>query len=328
MNKLVDKYGRVYSYLRISVTDRCNFRCKYCIPTQHFEFIHHHDILSYEDIIFALNLFCKIGIKKVRITGGEPLVRKGITNLIGEIRKKNKEIEEITLTTNGSLLSKFSKDLKQAGISRINVSIDSLRTERYHSITGGFELKNVIEGIKAAQNEGILPIKVNTVLIRGFNEDEIIDFCNFAADNNINVRFIEFMPIGNSIEWSKDSVVSGREILDIISEKFTITKLEKHKYEGPSLDYRLSNGAKIGIITPISNHFCGSCDKLRLTADGKLRPCLLSDNEIDLKKAIRERDTDKLLSLIKDSLKIKEWSHKVSDHESIKFNRTMSHIGG
>lgn len=327
MNKLVDKYGRVYSYLRISVTDRCNFRCKYCIPTKHFEFIHHNDILSYEDILFTLNIFSEIGIKKVRITGGEPLVRKGITNLIGEIRK-NIKIEEVTLTTNGSLLSKFSKDLKESGLKRINVSIDSLKPERYHSITGGFDLKNVINGIKSAQNEGIFPLKVNTVLIRGFNEDEIIDFCHFAADNNINVRFIEFMPIGNSSEWSKHSVISGKEILDIISEKFTITKLEKHKYEGPSLDYRLSNGAKIGIITPVSNHFCGSCDKLRLTADGKLRPCLLSDNEIDLREAIKGRDTYKLLNLIKESLKIKDWTHHVSDNESIKFNRTMSHIGG
>lgn len=327
MNKLVDKYGRVYNYLRISVTDRCNFRCKYCIPTYHFEFLHHNDILSYEDILFALNIFCEIGIKKVRITGGEPLVRKGITNLIGEIRK-NIKIEEITLTTNGALLSKFSKDLKKAGINRINVSIDSLKPERYHSITGGFDLKNVINGIKAAQNEGILPLKVNTVLIRGFNEDEIIDFCHFAADNNINVRFIEFMPIGNSSNWSKDSVVSGREILDIISETFTLTKLEKHKYEGPSLNYRLSNGAKIGIITPVSNHFCGSCDKLRLTADGKLRPCLLSDNEIDLTEAIKKRDADRLLNLIKESLKIKDWTHHVADNESMRFNRTMSHIGG
>ncbi|MGB9730825.1 GTP 3',8-cyclase MoaA [Calditerrivibrio nitroreducens] len=327
MNELTDKYGRTYRYLRVSVTDRCNFRCKYCIPTHNFKFIDHSEILRYEDLIFALKIFSKYGIKKIRLTGGEPLVRKGLTNFISNIKSET-DIEEITLTTNGSLLTQFAENLKKAGINRINVSIDSLKPERYQLITGGFDLNNIIDGIKSAQDAGLFPIKINTVLIKGFNDDEIVDFCHFAADNNVTVRFIEFMPIGNSIGWNKDAIIRGKEILDIIREHFSLTKIEKHKFEGPALNYKLSNGARIGIITPISNHFCGECDKLRITPDGKLRPCLLSDREIDLTYAIKMRDEDLFLKKIKESLDIKDWSHHISDCESIKFNRTMSKIGG
>lgn len=327
MNELTDKYGRTYRYLRVSVTDRCNFRCKYCIPTHNFKFIEHTNILRYEDLLFAIKIFSKYGIKKIRITGGEPLVRKGLTTFIKDI-KSNTDIEEITMTTNGSLLSKFADELKSAGLNRINVSLDSLKPERYQLITGGFNLKNIIDGIKAAQNVGLFPIKINTVLIKGFNDDEIIDFCNFSADNNVTVRFIEFMPIGNSSEWNKNSIIKGKEILDKISEHFTLTKLEKHRFEGPALNYRLSNGAKIGIITPISNHFCGECDKLRITPEGKLRPCLLSDKEIDLREAIKNRNEEFFLQLIKESLNLKDWSHHIADCEKIKFSRTMSKIGG
>ncbi len=327
MNELTDKYGRTYRYLRVSVTDRCNFRCKYCIPTHNFKFIEHDKILRYEDLLFALKIFSKYGIKKIRLTGGEPLVRKGLTTFVKEI-KEHTDVEEITLTTNGSLLSKFAEELKKVGVNRINVSIDSLKPERYQLITGGFNLSDIIEGIRAAQDAGLFPIKVNTVLIRGFNDDEILDFCHFAADNNVTVRFIEFMPIGNSNEWNKSSIIKGKEILDKISEYFTLAKIEKHIFEGPALNYRLSNGAKIGIITPISNHFCGECDKLRITPEGKLRPCLLSDREIDLKVAIKNRDEEHFLTLIKESLNIKDWSHHIADCDSVKFSRTMSKIGG
>jgi cyclic pyranopterin phosphate synthase len=327
MNNLTDKYGRRYRYLRVSVTDRCNFRCKYCIPTHNFQFIEHSKILRYEDLIFALNIFSKNGIKKIRLTGGEPLVRKGLIDFIRNIKKET-EIEEITLTTNGSLLARFAEDLKSAGINRINVSIDSLKPERYQLITGGFNLDDIIRGIKSAQNAGLFPIKVNTVLIRGFNDDEIIDFCNFAEENNITVRFIEFMPIGNSKEWNKNSIITGKEVLDIISEHFSLTKIDKHKFEGPALNYKLSNGANIGIITPISNHFCGECDKLRLTPEGKLRPCLLSDKEVDLAEAIKNRDEERFLNIIKESLNIKDWSHHIADCDTFNFSRTMSKIGG
>jgi len=325
---LTDKYKRRYKYLRLSVTDRCNYRCRYCIPTGSFKFISHDKILSYEDMIFAVSLFSHLGIEKVRITGGEPLVRKNISYLIKNI-SSIENVKEITLTTNGSLLKKFAQEIYDAGIKRINVSLDSLKEERYEYITGGFKLKHIIEGIVFAKGVGISPIKINVVAIKGFNEDEIIDFCNFAKEFDLNIRFIEFMPIGNKIEWKKGNIITGSEILKIISEKFQYEPLKKEMYEGPAVNYRLSNGAKIGIITPISNHFCSECDKLRLTADGKLRPCLLSDNEIDLFDEIRKRDVDGLKKKIVASLKLKSLEHNITDEIcSDDFKRTMSKIGG
>ncbi|MCX8084747.1 MAG: GTP 3',8-cyclase MoaA [Calditerrivibrio sp.] len=327
MNELADKYGRKYKYIRVSITDRCNFRCKYCVPHDGFKFADHSNILRYEDILFVLKLLTNMGVKKVRITGGEPLVRKGLVDFVKMLRE-NTSVDDLTLTTNGALLSRFAHGLKKAGLDRINVSIDSLRPERYQQITGGFDLVEIINGIKTAQDAGFLNIKINTVLIKGFNDDEIIDFCDFASEHNVTVRFIEFMPIGNFSEWSKDSIIKGKEVIDEIAKYFELKKIEKHKYEGPALNYRLSNGAKIGIITPVSNHFCGDCDKLRLTSDGKLRPCLLSDKEIDLNDAIKTKDEGSLIEKLKQSLEFKDWSHHLDDCSHRSFKRTMSKIGG
>ncbi|MDK2791509.1 MAG: 3,8-cyclase [Deferribacteres bacterium] len=325
---LKDKYNRTYKYLRVSVTDRCNFRCKYCVPTHDFEFIPHGKILKYEDILFAVESLSKLGIEKIRLTGGEPLVRKNISYLISEIGKI-KNIKETTLTTNGSLLSKYVNEIYDAGIRRINISLDSLREDRYEYITGGFKLNEILDGINKAIKTGLNPIKINVVAIKTFNDDEILDFCNFAGENNLNVRFIEFMPIGNNVEWKKEHIITGDEILKIISKKFTYEPVKKGNFEGPAVNYRLSNGAKIGIITPISNHFCSECDKLRLTADGKLRPCLLSDNEINLFDEIKSRDFAGFKEKIKESLKLKELDHNITnDGCTAKFKRTMSKIGG
>jgi len=326
--KLKDKYSRTYKYLRVSVTDRCNFRCKYCIPTHDFEFIPHSKILKYEDIIFAVDAFSKLGIEKIRLTGGEPLVRKNISFLISEIGKI-KGIKETTLTTNGSLLGKFAKDIYNAGIKRINISLDSLKQERYEYITGGFRLNDIIEAINQSIKVGLNPIKINVVAIKTFNDDEILDFCDFAAKNSLNVRFIEFMPIGNKIQWRKEHIITGDEILKIISKKYSYEPVKKADYEGPAVNYMLSNGAKVGIITPISNHFCSECDKLRLTADGKLRPCLLSDKEINLFDEIKNRDFDKFKEKIHESLKLKELDHNITNEAcDTQFKRTMSKIGG
>lgn len=329
MNKnLKDKYNRTYKYLRVSVTDRCNFRCKYCMPSHNFKYIPHSKILKYEDTLFAVESFSKLGIEKVRITGGEPLVRKNITFLISEI-SKIKGIKEITLTTNGSLLGKYASDIYNAGIRRINISLDSLKQERYEYITGGFKLDEILEGINKALKVGLNPIKINVVAIKTFNDDEILDFCDFAAVNDLNVRFIEFMPIGNKIEWRKEHIITGEEILKIIAKKYSYERVEKTNFDGPAINYRLSNGAKIGIITPISNHFCSECDKLRLTADGKLRPCLLSDKEIDLYDEIKNRDFDKFKEKIRESLNLKEMVHNISSEGcTAQFKRTMSKIGG
>ncbi|MGA1862140.1 GTP 3',8-cyclase MoaA [Deferribacter thermophilus] len=330
-NKLVDKFGRSYKYLRISVTDRCNFRCKYCMPQHNFKMLSHQDILSYEDIIFIVKTLTEVGIEKIRITGGEPLVRKNISYMFEQLGKIEK-IKDLTLTTNGSLLKKYAKVIFDSGVRRINISLDSLKDDRYEYITGGFNLKHIIDSINYAKSIGFNPIKINVVAIKGFNDDEILDFCDFAAKNSFNVRFIEFMPLESSIEWKKENILTGKEIIDIISKQYEVKKIDKNKYSGPSEDYLLSNGAKIGIITPISNHFCNSCDKLRLTADGKLRPCLLSNYEVDLKPAIINSDKELLLKLINDSLNLKYEKHSVDCSENNskngKYGRNMFEIGG
>jgi len=323
-----DKFGREIKYLRVSVTDRCNFRCKYCMPHEGVQHIDHSNILSYEDLLFAIDVFGEIGVQKVRVTGGEPLVRKDIGSFLEDIGKIN-TIDEVTLTTNGALLQKFTEEIKKSGIQRINVSLDSLKEGRFCEITGGFNLEKIIDGIKHAQRSGIGPIKTNMVAIKGFNDDEILDFCEFSAKNKIITRFIEFMPVGNFSKWKEENIIYGKEILDIIKSKYEVKELKKAKLSGPAQNYELSNGAMIGIITPMSNHFCHECDKLRLTADGKLRPCLLSDSEIDLTPAIAKGDREALKTAIREGLNIKEKEHKVlSEKRDDGYKRTMSKIGG
>jgi len=323
-----DKFGRDIRYLRVSVTDRCNFRCKYCMPTGKFEHICHSDIISYEKLLFAISVFSELGVKKVRVTGGEPLVRKKIGSFLRQV-SDIKGLEEVTLTTNGALLEKFTEDIKKAGIQRVNVSLDSLKPERYKDITGGFNLEKIIDGIKHAQRSGIGPVKTNMVVIKGYNDDEILDFCDFSAKNKIITRFIEFMPVGNFSEWKEENIMYGSEILELIKSKYEIKEIKKQKLGGPAQNYELSNGAMIGIITPISNHFCHECDKLRITSDGKLRPCLLSDQEIDLNDALEKGDREALKAAIIEGLNIKEKEHKVlSEKRDDGYKRTMSKIGG
>jgi cyclic pyranopterin phosphate synthase len=323
-----DRFGRAVRYLRISVTDRCNFRCKYCIPDAHFKHMEHSEILRFEDLIFAAEVFASLGVEKVRVTGGEPLVRKGITDFLRKLNTID-GVKEVTLTTNGSLLGKYAEDIFAAGVKRVNVSLDSLKAEKYKEITGGFDLQKLLESIFLGKKAGLRPVKTNTVLIRGFNDCEIYDFCEFAARADIVSRFIEFMPIGNSGEWKKENIMYGSEILELIGRRYRITPIEKEKSAGPAKNYKLSNGATIGIITPISNHFCSECDKLRLTADGKLRPCLLTEQETDIAGAIRGRDAKSLITAINDALGRKdEEHHVVVDSRNEKYKRTMSKIGG
>lgn len=328
MSKVIsDGFGRQLKYLRISVTDRCNFRCRYCMPSNTFTHIECENILRYEDILFAAEAFAELGVNRIRVTGGEPLVRKGICGFLGRLTKIH-GINEVMLTTNGALLPKFAGEIYDAGVRRLNISLDSLQEERGDYITGVKRFRDTMEGIKTAVRTGFSPIKVNAVIIRGFNDDEIGDFCRFAADEGIIVRFIEFMPIGNSAEWNKDSIVTGSEILERIAP-FMPEPLKKDENAGPARNYLLNNGGTVGIITPISRHFCGDCDKLRLTSDGKIRPCLLSDREINLNEAIRAKDSDALKELILEAVVTKGHEHNVSAGEkNEKFKRTMSKIGG
>lgn len=328
MNNIIyDKFGRQLKYLRISVTDRCNFRCVYCMPSNNFEHIQCNEILRYEDIIFIAEAFAELGVNRIRVTGGEPLVRRDICSLLDKLTKID-GIGEVMLTTNGALLQKYAEPLYEAGIRRLNISLDTLKKDRCAYITGVDKFDHVMAGIRTAALTGFSPIKVNAVVIRGFNDDELENFCRFAADENIIVRFIEFMPIGNSSRWNKDSIVTGGEILQRISS-FEPKLLKKDENSGPAQNYRLNNGATIGIITPISRHFCNECDKLRITSDGKIRPCLLSDKEISLVEAVNARDKELVKQLITEAVTTKGREHEVSaGDKNEKFTRTMSKIGG
>ena len=322
---LSDNFGRVFKYLRVSITDRCNYKCKYCSPYDSFKHIDHNKVLRYEDILYVISTLARYGLRKVRITGGEPLVRKGLPEFISEINKI-KEIEEVTITTNGSLLDKCGISLKKAGVKRINISLDSLQANKYAFITGGFNLEKIIENIRFAKTCGFDPIKINAVIIKGFNDNEILDFCEFAKNTKTIVRFIEFMPVGG-IEWNYEKVFPSENILKIISTKYNVTNLNNNS--SPSRDYSLSNGATIGLISPITHHFCKFCDKLRVMSDGNIKPCLLMKKEVDLFNIIKDRDDDLLINTLINVLKLKKREHTIFQERSIKNNGTpMSSIGG
>lgn len=328
MNKeMIDKFGRRLKYLRISVTDRCNFRCKYCMPNNNFEMMKCSDILRYEDILFASEVFASLGVNRIRITGGEPLVRKGICQFLDKLTKI-KNIQEVMLTTNGALLEKYAADLYKAGVKRLNISLDSLIPEKNKYITGVDKTEEVLAGIKKAAETGFAPVKVNSVIIRDFNDDEIVNFAELSAKYNIICRFIEFMPIGNSENWSEKNIVYGDEIIKRLKD-FEPQEMPRDKNSGPAVNYKLNNGGIIGIITPISKHFCSECDKLRITADGKIRPCLLSDNEINIKEALQAKNKELLVKQIMQSLNIKHDEHSITiEEQNHDFKRTMSKIGG
>lgn len=328
MNKeTIDKFGRRLKYLRISVTDRCNFRCKYCMPNNNFEMMECADILRYEDILFASEVFASLGVNRIRITGGEPLVHKGLCQFLDKLTKID-NIQEVMLTTNGALLEKYADDLYNAGVKRLNISLDSLIPEKNKYITGVDKTDEILAGIKKATETGFAPIKVNSVIIRDFNDDEIVSFAELSAKYNIICRFIEFMPIGNSENWSEKNIVYGDEIIKRLKD-FEPKEMPRDKNSGPAVNYKLNNGGIVGIITPISKHFCSECDKLRITADGKIRPCLLSDNEIDIKEALQARDKEMLVKQIMQSLNIKHDEHNITiGEQNHDFKRTMSKIGG
>jgi cyclic pyranopterin phosphate synthase len=320
-----DNHGRAINYLRISVTDKCNLNCRYCSPAEEKNKTG-CDTLTYEELLFVVSVFAKRGINRIRLTGGEPLVRNNLTDFISQLNNIE-GMKDVTLTTNGLLLGKYADKLADVGLCRLNISLDSLKEEKYNHITqvGGFD--RVMAGIDTALAKGFSPVKVNVVVIRGFNDDEIPDFCRFAAEKNVIVRFIEFMPIGNSPDWN-EKIVSGQEVIDIIRKEFGVKKVEKTPGTGPAERYVLSNGAEIGIITPISNHFCDKCDKLRLTADGNLRLCLLSDKELSVKEAARARDVNLMNKIIEEALGLKQFKHEINLTDSTRFCRTMSKIGG
>ncbi len=317
MRKIKDNFQRTIDYLRISVTDRCNLRCIYCMPPEGVRLIEHKEILSYEEIIRILRIASGIGVKKVRITGGEPLARKNITYLVASI-KNIKCIEDLSLTTNGVLLERYAEELANAGLDRVNISLDSFRPYKYREITRGGDIDVVLKGIASAEMAGLRPIKINVVPIRGFNDDEIEEFAKITLNAPYQVRFIEFMPFGvKGVEWP-EKYISTDEIKSIVEGIGPLTPVKIRK-SGPARYFRFNNAPGIiGFISPISHHFCEECNRLRLTADGKLRPCLFSETEIDLKPSLRGgASDDEIERLIKLSIEVKPEGHNISTQNPV-----------
>jgi cyclic pyranopterin phosphate synthase len=311
MNGLTDRFRRTIDYMRISVTDRCNLRCIYCMPPEGLSPMAHGEILRYEEIVRVLRVAAGIGVRKIRITGGEPLVRKNVPHLIRLIRDID-GISDLSLTTNGALLEKYAAELAAAGLERVNVSLDSLRSERYREITRGGDINAVFRGIEAAEKAGLVPIKINVVPIRGLNDDEIMDFARMTLHSPHQVRFIEFMPIGRQDLWKPERFIPVEEIRSIVERTGRLNPVKLRK-SGPARYFKFDGAAGvIGFISPLSNHFCGECNRLRLTADGKLRPCLFSETEIDLKPALRgEAPDNEIERLIRLSIQVKPEGHNI-----------------
>ncbi|HWP56514.1 MAG TPA: GTP 3',8-cyclase MoaA [Candidatus Acidoferrales bacterium] len=290
-----DALNRPLKDLRISVTDRCNFRCTYCMPLDQYEWIDKKEILTFEEIERLARLFVQLGADKIRVTGGEPLVRKDLEKLIARLSAID-GLKDLSLTTNGSLLAEKVGALKAAGLRRVNVSIDTLRPERFRQITRRGDLAKVLEGLFAAKKHGLHPIKINAVVERGMNDDEILDLVEFARENGFSIRFIEYMDVGNTNDWTSAKLVPKSEILEKVQSRFPLREVGRHDGTAPSVDYEFADGrGDFGIIASVTEPFCSSCSRARLTADGKLVTCLFSQTGHDLKSRLRRGSTDQEL---------------------------------
>jgi cyclic pyranopterin phosphate synthase len=321
----LDSFDRSINYLRISVTDRCNLRCIYCMPPEGVPQMSHNEVLSYEEIRTIVQAAAQLGVNKVRLTGGEPLVRAELPKLVGML-SQIEGIEELSLTTNGTILKKHALELKQAGLSRVNVSLDTLKADKFRYITHFGQLKDVLEGIDAAKEAGFDPVKINTVVMRGINDDEILDFAKMTYEDRWHIRFIELMPFKGVAEFV--SSVELQQHINLFGKLESCTPLIGN---GPATYYRLA-GAKgtIGFISPLTElSFCNRCNRMRLTPDGKLRFCLLGEGEIDLKMPLRNNaPMDKLKRLILQAVASKPEHHPLIGDDFRLVNRKMSQIGG
>ncbi len=337
MSPLTDSFSRVIDYLRISVTDKCNLRCIYCMPADGVVPAEHADILRYEEIIRVAKIAARLGVRKIRLTGGEPLVRKNLAVLVSSLKKID-GIEELSLTTNGILLAQQAASLAAAGLDRVNVSIDSLRPERFREITRGGDLAVVLNGLREAERAGLTPIKINVVPVRGMNDDELLDFARMTLNADYQVRFIECMPTGLVNFWSPEKYVTTDEIKGIIETLGELIPVRVRKH-GPSKYFRLGDARGVlGFISALTHHFCGDCNRLRLTSDGKLRPCLFSETEIDLRSTLRSGASDlEIERLLKLSIEVKPKEHTLDASASLldpllrsahAAKRPMSRIGG
>lgn len=325
---LYDSWHRQVNYLRISVTDHCNLNCIYCSVSSMIP-LKHEDILSYEEIETLVRVAAEMGINKVRLTGGEPLMRPRFTTLVGMIAKID-GIDDISLTTNGILLARYAEELKEAGLKRVNISLDTLKADRFKRITGHDKFKDVIAGIEAADRVGLKPIKINMVPLKNINDDEVIDFARKTIDEGWNVRYIEFMPIGTPNGDVSDMVTTG-EIKNLIQSLGPLEPYTGLTGNGPARYYQFPGATgTIGFITPMTEHFCHSCNRLRVTSDGNLRPCLLAREEVNIKEALRSgASTDELKELIQQAVNIKREQHGLDGRLAPDTDdRPMCQIGG
>ncbi len=329
-----DSHGRTIDYLRISLTDRCNFRCIYCMPADGVCALAHDEILRIEEIEQIVRVAAEHGIRSVRLTGGEPLVRKGVVELVESITSMP-GIENVSLTTNGVLLPAMADDLSRAGLHRVNISLDTLDPQQFRDITRTGRLEDTLAGIDAALEAGFNPVKVNAVTVRRLDQD-FLKFAKLSCDRPLHVRFIEYMPLGDSSEngigWGKEDVIPSEELLETINERAAESGMEplrpaddKPVGWGPARYYEFPGAmGTVGFISPLSRHFCSECNRLRLTADGKIRPCLFSDEEFDMRAAVREEGTEGIERVLFEALGAKPDDH----HDKVGTERSMNKIGG
>jgi cyclic pyranopterin phosphate synthase len=324
---LVDRYGWVHDDLRVSVTDRCNLRCVYCMPDVGMTFLPHDALLSFDEIVRVATVAASLGVTSLRLTGGEPLVRKGLVSLVARLSALG--FDDLSLTTNGMLLSPLAASLAGAGLTRVNISCDSLRAERFESIRRRGDLTTVLSSMDAAEAAGLLPLKVNVVILRGVNDDEILDFAAFARDTGRIVRFIEFMPLDAQGQWNKEQLVAGREIFQQVSAVWPLEAVDAGG-SAPAERFRFVDGrGEIGLISSVTQPFCGTCNRLRLTSDGALRNCLFSDDEMSVRESIRNGASDEeIAGLLRRAVWEKFPGHAINEPDFLRPARSMSMIGG
>jgi len=329
LSVLTDSFGRAARKLRISVTDRCNFRCQFCMPT-HPVWLPHSEILTFEEIHRVASLFVGVGVENIRLSGGEPLMRRDIEQLV-ELLAGIPNLHGLSMTTNGFLLAEKASILRRAGLKGITVSLHSLKPERFTQITGGGPFEKVIEGIRAAKSSGFRPLKINAVIIRGCNDDEVADLASLAVEGDVTVRFIEYMPFDGERHWGMDKVVSGKEIVEMIRERFELVPTPRPAGSTAQL-YDFEDGkGQVGIITSITQPFCSDCDRIRLSADGKIVPCLFDKAGFDLRPLLRTGASDEvILNFMREAVRQKAPGVEtlLKEYQQLEHIRPMHTIGG
>ncbi|MFN2502493.1 MAG: GTP 3',8-cyclase MoaA [Pyrinomonadaceae bacterium] len=328
---LRDAHNRLIRDLRVSLTDRCNFRCFYCLPNGEPALARKETILTFEEIAYIADIFVTLGIEKIRLTGGEPLIRKDVPKLVEKLAVLKPRLRDLALTTNGFDFPRHADALRASGLDRVTLSLDSLNRQRFMEITGVDAIDRVYESIVIAKSCGFDPIKVNAVIVRGRNDDELVEFARFAREYDVKMRFIEFMPLDSGHGWSRDMVVPGKEIRDVIASVYPLILKESNRGSETSWKYAFADGStgEIGIIAPVTEMFCGACSRIRLTADGQIRTCLFSTTEHNLRDALRSgANRSEVAGFIEDTVMKKEPRHYINDADFVQPARTMSFIGG